>query len=199
MQIQNNAKTLADAIDEARMRLAAKGPVSPADVACSVMQGLALEDPDRWAAIRDALILEFLTSASHRRMTRAVGAVDPRQGLLAFPEYSRVPQLIEVEGGFVDLNEATLEQYRESTAALSARIRSYAYPRRSDAMLKRDREQLAQRRRLDKGVTPLMAGAPEMKMGPAIQMHLASLETPKAKRNRKGGKARQRSNANSTT
>jgi hypothetical protein len=185
MQDQNTTK-LADAIGEAEKRLAARGLFGASDVARSAIEALARENPREWAAMRDELVLALITATAQRRMTaRAFRTTDSRQGWLELPEYARIPQLLEIGAGFLDVNEATLEQYRESEAELRARIRSYHYPRRSEEKLKRDKETLAQMRKLDKSVSPLMAGAPEMKMGLAIQTHLANLETPATQQRRK--------------
>lgn len=185
MQNQNTKK-LREAVS--RARLATEGAAKASDIACSVMVGLALEDPDGWAEIRDEIVLRHLSGMAQRLISHEARATDTRQGWLAMPEYQRVPQWIEVAEGFLDVNEATLAEYREAEAQLRERIRSYTYPRRSEQKLKRDKETLAQMRKMDRNVAPLMAGAPEMKMGPAIQMHLASLETAATEQRRKAVK-----------
>jgi len=166
MQTKDTAKKLSEAIEEAQLKLAAKGPFTAVDIARSVIDALE-GDPD-WPTVRDELVLGIVTVAAQRRITRTIASSDPRQGWLALPEYEHVPQLIEVGGGFMDVNEVTLEQYRESEAQLRLRIRSYGYPRRSEEKLKRDRQALAQMRRLERSVAPLMAGDPLMKMRDAI-------------------------------
>lgn len=188
MQTKDSATKIEEAMEWAETRLLASGrPFSAFDVGLLAAGKVASEDPEEWAVFRLATALEAYVGIAQRRLARAVRLPDDRQGLLAFPEYSRIPQLIEVEGGVVDINESTLEQYRESTQALASRIKSYDYPRRSNEKLKRDKEELAQRRRLDKNVAPLMAGNPEMKVGAAIKM---LLESPMVQKGRKAIKAR---------
>jgi hypothetical protein len=132
---------------------------------------------------RDAIVLDLANAIAHRRVSRP--QADARQGWLALPEYEKVPQFIRVGNEFVDTNEATILQLRETESDLRKRIRSYLYPRRSEAKLKRDRETLRQLSKTDKQAAPFTVGAPEMKIGPAIQMHLASLETPASNQRRK--------------
>jgi hypothetical protein len=192
MQTQNNAKRLADALDEARMRLAAKGPVSPADVACSVMQGLALEDPDRWASIRDALILEFLTSAAHRRMTHEIkveARADARQGVLALPEFNLVSPWVKVEdGSIVPLPKASIEQHQHSVKDKARKIKEMAYPRWSEGRMKAEKTALAQERNLDRKVIVATAGDKKAGMGPAMELFQSTIEKPARKQRRKAAK-----------
>ena len=184
--IKDTATKIEETLERAEGLLVARGlPFTPYDTALVAAVLLSREDPDEWAAICLAGGLNYVSGMVQRRTARALRPVDDRQGLLAFPEYARVPQVIEVEGGFIDLNESTLEQYDNSTAALENRIKSYDYPRRSEAKLKRDKEQLSQRLKLRKKVATYFAGDPEMKMGQAMRLHFESLETPAAEHNRK--------------
>jgi hypothetical protein len=183
-------KTLGEAIEEELLKQREAGVFTAASCAQSAIEALALEDPGEWAIQRDQIVLDSATVAAQRSIQRALrqtAKTDPRQGYLDFPGYERIPQLIEIEGAVVELERATLKQYRESNAALATRIRSYAYPRRSDAKLKRDKAQLTQRRKLDRRVSPLMAGYPEMTMGPAIKMYR---ESPSIEQRRKAIKSR---------
>jgi hypothetical protein len=188
-------KTLAAAIDETIGRMRAGGVLDAAGCAGSVIEDLALEDPAWWAVIRDQLVLATITATIQRRLQRLLEKSDERQGWLP-----GVPQFIKIADGVVDKDDATLSQYREAEAELEARIKSYNYPRRSPEKLKRDKHKLAAMRKEDRRVTPFMAGDPEMKMGPAIELYRASLETPKATRNRllasKGGYAKSRRTKN---
>ena len=199
MQEQNTTK-LADAIAEAEKRLAAGGLFAASDVARSAIDALARENQREWAAMRDELVLALITATAQRRMTaRAFRTGDPRQGWLELPEYARIPQLLEIGEGFLNVNEATLDQYRESEAELRDRIRSYNYPRRSQEKLKRDKETLAQMRKLDKRVSPLMAGAPEMKIRDGIAaFELLGGRTVASRKSRasKGGIAKSRATKN---
>ena len=182
---------LTDAIAETLARKVAEGgPLVPLEIVRVAIQGVASAKPEQWAEFRDDYVLVGSAATLERQLQRQVEQPDPdpRQGWLALPEYQHVPQLIEAEAGFVDVNEATLEQYRESETKLAARIHSYDYPRRAPKSLKRDKQALAQMRKVDKRVSPLMAGNPEMKMGRAIEIYL---ESPSIRQRQKAGKARQ--------
>jgi len=181
-------KTLSDAIDETIERLRAKGGIITADgCASSLIDTL---QPGQWRE----MALHSIASTVHRRFQRLVDKTDERQGWLP-----GVPQFIKVTDGVLANDDATLEQYRESEAELAARIKSYDYPRRSPEKLKRDKRTLAAMRKQDRRFAPFMAGEPEMRMGRARELYQASLETPRALRDRKGGKAKNRRNAKSTT
>jgi hypothetical protein len=200
--IGENAMTSADskwseklqtAIDETLQRKRSSGVFDAAGCACTVAEVLALEDPEQWALIRDQLAVESIAATISRRLQRMVDKTDSRQGVLALPEFQRVPQLIKVEGGVADIREVTLEQYRESEAELRARIKSYAYPRRSPLKLKRDKEQLSSMTKLDRRVAPLMAGALDSKMGVGMEAYERlggrTVESRKARAS-KGGTAK---------
>jgi hypothetical protein len=194
MQNKDTAKKLADAIEQAQERLAAAGRFSPSQVARSAIESMEREFPVERATFRDSLELTAVTGMVRRRIERTVRATDTRHGWLDFPEYSAIPALIQVSPGTViDLNEATLDQYRASEGELRHKIKSYDYPRRAREKLRRDRQSYTQMRRLERRVVPYFIGAPrDMRMGQAVGLYLGSLETPRAQRDRKGGKARHR-------
>src|ERR1039458_8530040 len=159
-----SAKILVQAIEQAWQRRPAAAVFNSMDMASSVMRGIALADAEQAATIRDQLALESIAGTIERRIVRALEKSDSRQGWLALPEFQHVPHFIKVEGGLLDINEATLEQYRETKEEIRARIKAYAYPRRSAENLKRDKQTLAEMSKRDRQVAPLMAGDPEMKM-----------------------------------
>jgi hypothetical protein len=104
---------------------------------------------------------------------------DPRQ--LDLPGFEHIP---------ASILEDTLEKYDADTAALEIKIRDYRYPRRSDAKLKADIQQLRERKRLRKHVAPLLSRARGMAMGQAIELYRMQLEKPMAQKGRKAIKAR---------
>jgi hypothetical protein len=91
-----------------------------------------------------------------------------------------------VEGGIADVREVTLEQFSQSEAELSARIKAYAYPRRSSEKLKRDKETLRHMRKLDRNVTPLIP--PRMKVGLGMDLHEKALQRPARKQRKAAAK-----------
>lgn len=192
-----NHNPVTNAIADAAERLGARGTFSAPDVARAAIE--ALTRNSNWTVIRDALILNCVTQAAQRHITRRIRRTDPRQGWLALPEYERIPQLLEIEGEFLDVNEATLEQYRESAEQLAARIRSYKFPRRAEKKLKRDKETLKQMRTLDRQVAPLMAGDPQMRLRDGIaafeRLGGRTVESRKTRAS-KGGKAKNRATKN---
>jgi hypothetical protein len=157
MQSKDTATKIEEAMEDAEKR---RAPVVWLE-ACAI---LAREDPAEWAAICLAAGLNYMAGLFQRRVARAVRPPDTRQGLLAFPEYSHVPEVIEVDGALQRLGESTLAEYRASTEALRTRLKSYSYPRVSNARLSREKKELAQRDKLDRQIAPLMGGDIEMKM-----------------------------------
>jgi hypothetical protein len=117
---------------------------------------------------------------------------EPRQGWLSLPEYAHVPQVLKVEAGFVPTDDASPEQYAESLEEAEARLRAWLLPRVSAENLKLQRQKIREMKKARRGAALQYAGAPEMSIGQAMALHLANLESPRAKRDRKGGKARQR-------
>lgn len=139
-----------------------------------------------WPDIRDTLALERVANMLARRIRRAA-MPDDGQLWLALPEYDHIPQIVTFGSRVLDLNEATLEQYREYRDALKASLK------RAGTKAKQHRETLAQVKRLERDVAQYFAGNDAMTIGLAIQLHHASLETPKVKRWSAGGKAKNRS------
>jgi hypothetical protein len=178
MQDQSTEETLANAIEEAQKRLAADGVFASSDVASSLIRTLSSETPDKWAEMRDEIVLNWITRIVRRRIERSIEMRDTRQGWLALPEFEHVPHFIKIGGRWVDINRASLEQYRESKAALQARIESYNYARRSQEKAKRDKKTLKEMERVERISAKYFADDPTMTMGRAIQLYQESLETP---------------------
>ena len=191
MQDQRTEEKLANAIEEAQKRLAADGVFASSDVASSLIQTLSTETPDKWAEMRDEIVLNWITRIVGRRIERSIEVRDTRQGWLALPEFEHVPHFIKIGGGWIDINRASLEQYRESKAALQARIESYNYARRSQEKAKRDKKTLKEMDRVERIATSYFATDPTMTMGRAIQLHQENLEAPPSdvRRRRKAAKS----------
>jgi hypothetical protein len=191
MQDQSTEQKLASAIEEAQKRLAADGVFASSDVASSLIQTLSTETPDKWAEMRDEIVLNWITRIVGRRIERSIEVRDTRQGWLALPEFEHVPHFIKIGGGWIDINRASLEQYRESKAALQARIESYNYARRSQEKAKRDKKTLKEMDRVERIATRYFAADPTMTMGRAIQLHQENLEAPPSdvRRRRKAAKS----------
>ena len=127
------------------------------------------------------IVREFVFS-TQRVLLRRPLAADPRQGWLALPEYQHVPPEVAHE---------TMEQLGTRIANLEKRISSYDYPRRSLEKKKADLAELRELKRIRRQITRPVAGAPEMSIDAAMEIRARYEETPRAKRDRKGGKARQ--------
>jgi hypothetical protein len=180
---------LANAIQASQKRLAEHGAFTPLQVAQGAIETMARDEPE-WPALRDAIVTHAITVAARRSIVRAMQAVDPRQGWLALAEYSQVPALIEVgPGTVIDIHEATLEQYRAARDLIQSRIKDYDYPRRALAKLKSDKQTVAQMKKLDRNVAGYFSNAPGMRMGLAIEMYAASLETPATKQRQEAAKS----------
>jgi hypothetical protein len=182
-------RKLEDAIEQTLNQKRSAGVFDAAGCACTVIEGLALENPEEWALLRDQVAADAITARIQRRLQRLVNKTDVRQGILALPGFQRVPQLIKVDGGIADIREVTLEQYRESEEELRARIKSYSYARRSSDKLKRDKEQLAHMTKLDRRVAPLMGDVKE-KMGVGMDAYAERQATPVGKRSRAAAEKR---------
>jgi hypothetical protein len=181
---------LTGAVTAAQNRIAPDGPFTPLQVAQAAIETMQRDWPE-WTAIRDAIVTHAVTVVARRSISRAIQAADSRQGWLALPEYSQVPSLIEVAAGTViDIHEATLEQYRAARDLIQSRIKDYDYPRRALAKLKSDKQTVAQMKKLDRRVAGYFANAPAMRMGLAIEMYAASLETGASKRIKKATEVR---------
>ena len=136
-------------------------------------------------------MMKLSTRIVRRRIERSIEVRDTRQGWLALPEFEHVPHFIKIGGGWIDINRASLEQYRESKAALQARIESYNYARRSQEKAKRDKKTLKEMDRVERIATSYFATDPTMTMGRAIQLHQENLEAPPSdvRRRRKAAKS----------
>jgi hypothetical protein len=182
MRNQDTATSIEEAIERARLQ---RAPV----VWFAAAQILAQEDPAEWAAICLAAGFDLIARAEARVVNaRAPLAPDTRQGLLTFPEYREVPEVIEVGGALQELGESTLAQYRESTEVLRARVKSYTYPRVSSATMTQAKKELAQRDKLDSRISPLMAGDPEMKMREGFAAFERSQQKPATRQRIEAGK-----------
>jgi hypothetical protein len=121
---------------------------------------------------------------------------EPRQGWLAMSEYAHVPQVLKVKAGFVSTDDASPEQYTESLEGAEARLRAWLLPRVSADNLRLQRQKIREMKKARRGAALQYAGAPEMSIGQAMALHLANLESPRAKHYRaiasKGGKAKNR-------
>jgi hypothetical protein len=163
----NHKKNLSGAVSAA-IDASARDLFQASDIARFVIDTLML-DEDAWPSLRDWIVQEYVTAAAAATMRRkAAGASDDRQGWLALPEFEHVPQLIRVGNRWLDLNRATLDQFRAYCRQFEARIKAYDYPRRAKDQSKFDRQALAQMRRLDRIAAPLMTNAPDMTMGAAL-------------------------------
>ena len=172
-------EALVAAIDEELQQNPPGEAYDPAYSTFGIMQRLA--QVDRWPAIREQLVFEAINGMVQRRLDRNIKAeakVDARQGLLALPGFERVSPWVKIEGIVVPLKKVTLEQHRGAVKDRAKLIKRQAYPRWSDDRMKREKEILAQERKLDRKVAPLTAGDKQMELGPVMELYQASLETP---------------------
>jgi hypothetical protein len=195
---------LAAAIRDAWQERASKGQIVVAgEVADTVMKGLAALNAEQWCDIRDQIVLDSITHMVSNTVRQVIASANPAQPWLPLPEFEHIPQFVQLDGGSLDLVNATLEQYRKYQAALDTKIRSYGYARRTEARAKQDRLELKEMRRLDRVLAPYFAGNPAMTMGRAAKLHQEYLESPVVQRNRRlasaGGKAKNRFHAKATT
>jgi hypothetical protein len=127
-------------------------------------------------AVIDAWTLANLTAVIDRafqRFRRIERAANPEQAWLPLPEFEGFQHIP------AEVQEDTLEQYRENIAALERKIKFYANPRRSAHADKADRQQLREMKRLEPLITPFFAGDPTMTVGHAVELYRASLLYPK--------------------
>jgi hypothetical protein len=190
---RESKQTLSLAIAEMRHAKAHSGKLVARDLACSVMTALSLENPDRWAAIRDDLALGAITNAVANVMRRAAALADDRQGWLDLPGYEAVPEFIEVTGGWMPLRDASLEQYRAHRKAFEKRLESYGAARRNSAKQRQDKKALTEIRRLERVLTPYFVGDERMTVGQALDLHKVNLKSSIADRNRLVTKNREKS------
>lgn len=140
MQIQDTKK-LAEAIEEARRRYAESGSLDPDEITCSVMQGLALTDPDNWAVIRDDAAFRTIradTVKSIQHALRVAANEDERQFLL--PGFKRLARFVKVGDRFLDSGKLLHPEFQILLKECESRIDGYQYARRSSKAEKRDRE-----------------------------------------------------------
>ncbi len=189
MQIQNTKK-LAAALEESENRLSAKGePYTALD------QGvLAVEILDLVECYH--IVVDVATAAAERRMVRKRLRL-ASDAQLVLPGLQNLGPMVKVAGAYLSSRTLTLEKYRALKRECEARIEKNV--RRSERAVNRDKELLRELRRFDPIFALHAAGDPAMTLERAAELHRASLETPQAKRNRKAGRARQRSNQKSTT
>ncbi|HYP08411.1 MAG TPA: hypothetical protein VER03_19410 [Bryobacteraceae bacterium] len=194
--MSDTSKTLVDAI-RATTELQGDGILFEAtDIAQAVIMRLATDSAKEWLELRDTIVMKVIVNAVRHEMRRTIARTDARQQALPLEGFEHVPQFIELDGAWVNLRSATLEQYRRYRTSFEAKLSSYNYARRSEARMKRDKETLREMLRLDRKLAPYFAGNPDMTIGQATELHLADLNTPKAEHNRtiakSGGSAKRR-------
>ena len=119
-----------------------------------------------------------------QRRQRIERAANPLQGWLPLPEFEGFQNIP------AEVQEDTLEQYRETIAALERKIKFYANPRRSAKADKMDRQQLREMKRLEPLITPFFAGDPTMTVGRAVELYRQQLASPMVKKAKKAITAR---------
>lgn len=146
-----------------------------------------LDTPDVESIVADQLdatvcrwiVLEYVCKiARHLRRKRPE---DPRQGWLGLPEYEHIP---------VAVADDSLEELRARIVQMERRIKQYDYMRRALEKRKGDERQLRDMKRLEKTVAPYFVGHPKMTVSRAVLAHQEYLQSPVAKRNRKGAQRR---------
>jgi hypothetical protein len=150
MQNKDSAKKLADAIEQTHRRFAAGGSLDAVKITFVVIEGLALEDPEQWAAIRDEAAFAWIRGAVERSIQhalRAAAKADDRQFLL--PGFKRLEQYVKLGDKYVATAKLLLSEYRVLIAECERRIDSYQYARRSSKAEKRDRELLRELHKFD--------------------------------------------------
>jgi hypothetical protein len=153
-----------------QLREFAARPGDPERLADALIRELGAE---RWAEVSHQIARRSIAG-----QIRAIKRKTPDARQLSFAGFQHV-WIVEGE---------TLDRYRARITALERRIRSYNYERRSPERLKEDKRELREMKRLEPKLAPYFAGAPDMTVDRATELYAASLETPTARRNRKGGK-----------
>lgn len=136
----------------------------------------------RHRAVIEAWNLSNLTAAIDRalqRRRRVEREANPRQGWLPVPEFEKFQNIP------AEVQEDTLEQYREAIAALERKIKFYANPRRSEKADAADKRQLREMKKLEPLIAPFFAGDSTMTVGRAVELYRQSLQTALADKNRK--------------
>lgn len=163
----------------------------PAYRAYNLIQELMATDMAGWLTTQAQIIWGLITARYQRKADRRIRKKfesDPRQGWLALPDFAHVPQVLKVETGYVPTNEAALEQYDESLEDLVALRRGYLTPRITDENLRLLNLRIREMKKARRGAARQLAGAPEMKMGEAMALYVATLGTEATKQRRKAAK-----------
>lgn len=140
-----------------------------------------VEEIDRDEDRRVQILAEYVL-AVQRVYLRRPRAADERQGWLALPEYQHVP---------VEVATETLEQLRARIATAHRRLASYEYSRCKPEKIEAAKLAIEEMERLEKRLTRRFAGDPALTVDGAMAAYERLRQTTRARRNQKGGKARQ--------
>jgi hypothetical protein len=190
------ANVIRDALSAAR-RIGR--PIEPEVIVEAVIKKLAAENAGSWAAIRDEIVTTAIARLVADAMRKAIEADESPQAWLPFPQYEKLPPIIQLGREAIDLRHANLDEFRRCEMVLAKKIRSYSYARRADANVKREEEELKELRHLLRVLTPYFAGDPTMTVARAAELHGEYLRKPSTQRQVKAGKGRQAAFQKSTT
>ena len=155
----------------------------------SVFDGLSR---DTLAALAEEGSKIIIRQNVRTAMRRDVRVANSETGWLpGFDDYQTLPHFIEIEGGsYIDIRNATLEEYRVAKEKLEKRVDAFRYPRRTQAKKKRDEKALREMRKLEGEVSDYFAGNPKMTMGLALDRHREKLESIATAQRRAANRAR---------
>lgn len=145
---------------------------------------LLKEAGEEWPPTRDQIAYQHVMNRFSRLLGRMPDA-----------SQSWLPGFEHISATYRD---ASLERIRARIAELERRIRSYAYPRRSDAKLKEDRAELREFKRLEKKTAIYFANQPDMTAEAAYSLYERDMQTDAAAQRRKAAKAARKAHWPST-
>lgn len=115
-------KKFAESIEGVCLRRSGSGSdISAAEVACEVITGLSLDNPEEWAVIRDAVVLSVATARA-RLFLKRLASIDPDQYVIPFPGFQQAPPVIIVGGKLVPTLKSTLAEARAYVNWQEARV-----------------------------------------------------------------------------
>ncbi|MDQ6677357.1 MAG: hypothetical protein M3Z09_08690, partial [Acidobacteriota bacterium] len=141
---------LTESIHTMLAQAAAAGPVIDAKVACSVMQGLALENPEEWAVLRDHIVLDAITVAVRQATRRAIARSDPNQAWLPFTQFEHIPRMLEVKACSSGWRICLCRNTGKAGWRSKSGSKGYQLLRRSAEKVSRDKEVVKEMVRLER-------------------------------------------------
>lgn len=176
---KNLKRRLEAAINKLRMARLPTEKFVAINIGRAAVQALGVENMELVIAMRMEALDDLAGDIAKQAENRDIAASESATGWLPYAEAEHIRAAVRND---------SLERFRERMDALDKRIESYAYARRADEKLERDKQELREMRALDPHISPFFADDPTMTVARAAELYYQSLETAARKQRRRAGK-----------